>query len=24
LVSALRGGLELTLADLRKQGIWVD
>ena len=24
LVSALRGGLELTLADLREQGIWVD
>jgi len=24
LVSALRGGLDLTLADLRKQGIWVD
>jgi putrescine aminotransferase len=24
LVSALRGGLELTLADLRQQGVWVD
>jgi putrescine aminotransferase len=24
LVSALRGGLELTLAELRQQGVWVD